>query len=127
MMQWRFFFACMTCLSLISLTTFAQQARREVKWNHPDGPKISGVEHGSFHSPSMETEVGYNVYLPEGYAGSNRKDVWHSADGVLWHEVPNTPWKARHAASVFVHDDALWVAAGNNMESDVWKPTWKKK
>jgi hypothetical protein len=22
---------------------------------------------------------------------------------------------------VFVYDDALWVVAGNNMESDVWR------
>jgi hypothetical protein len=35
--------------------------------------------------------------------------------------MPKTPWKARHAASVFVHQGALWVGAGNNMESDVWK------
>ncbi len=49
------------------------QQRREVKWNNPDGPKISGVEHGSFRSPSMEVEVGYNVYLPPGYAGGNTR------------------------------------------------------
>ena len=51
----------------------------------------------------------------------NRNDVWYSDDGVRWQEVPNTPWKPRHAASVFVHDGALWMVAGNNMESDVWK------
>ena len=31
------------------------------------------------------------------------KDVWHSANGTNWHEVPDTPWKPRHAASLFVH------------------------
>jgi hypothetical protein len=61
------------------------------------------------------------MWVMEGYFNSNRNDVWHSADGVTWHEVPNTPWKPRHAASVFVHDDALWMVAGNNMEPDVWK------
>ena len=59
----------------------------------------------------------------EGYAKGNRNDVWHSADGVTWHEVPKTPWRPRHAASVYVHDDALWMVAGNNMFSDVWKLT----
>ena len=48
-------------------------------------------------------------------------DVWHSSDGIVWHEVKNTPWQPRHAASVFVHDQALWMVAGNNMEPDVWK------
>jgi len=59
----------------------------------------------------------------EGYHenGGNRNDVWCSADGVTWTQLPNTPWKPRHAASVFVHDNALWIVAGNNMESDVWK------
>ena len=58
---------------------------------------------------------------PQCGARGNRKDVWYSADGVNWYEVPNTPWPPRHAASVFVHENALWMVAGNNMMSDVWK------
>jgi hypothetical protein len=63
------------------------------------------------------------LWVMEGYHkdGGNRKDAWHSADGVNWEEVPDTPWKPRHAASVFVHADHLWMVAGNNMESDVWR------
>lgn len=63
------------------------------------------------------------LWVLEGYAepDGNRKDVWHSEDGARWTEVPDTPWAPRHAASVFVHDDALWIAAGNNMEPDVWR------
>ena len=48
-------------------------------------------------------------------------DVWYSANGTHWQELPDTPWNPRHAASVFVFDDALWIVAGNNMEKDVWK------
>jgi len=63
------------------------------------------------------------LWVMEGYhaQGGNRNDVWHSRDGVHWIELPGTPWKPRHAASLFVHGDALWMVAGNNMESDVWK------
>lgn len=61
---------------------------------------------------------GYN---PDGVLKGNQNDVWHSADGVTWTEVSNTPWKPRHAASVYVHQNALWMVAGNNMEPDVWK------
>lgn len=63
------------------------------------------------------------MWVMEGYHknGGNRKDVWHSADGVNWTEVPNTPWLPRHAASVFVHDNGLWMVAGNNMTPDAWK------
>jgi len=65
------------------------------------------------------------MWVLEGYnaASGNRRDVWYSADGVNWHELPDTPWAPRHAASVFVYDDALWMVAGNNMSPDVWKLT----
>jgi N-acetylneuraminic acid mutarotase len=65
------------------------------------------------------------LWLLEGcsHPGGNRNDVWFSADGSHWKELPNTPWAPRHAASVFVYDDALWMVAGNNMQSDVWKLT----
>jgi hypothetical protein len=66
-------------------------------------------------------------FLEQGKGRSgNRNDVWYSADGVAWHELPATPWRPRHAASVFVYNDALWVVAGKNMESDVWKLTRTK-
>lgn len=53
--------------------------------------------------------------------GTNRNDVWWSSDGKEWHQVPDTPWAPRHAASVFVHAGSLWMVAGNNMKPDVWK------
>jgi hypothetical protein len=51
----------------------------------------------------------------------NRNDVWSSADGTTWTQLPDTPWAPRHAASVYVFDDAVWMVAGNNMTSDVWR------
>ena len=44
-----------------------------VKWNSPPTSPLPGVEHGVLHSASMDQEVGYNVYLPAGYAESKRK------------------------------------------------------
>ncbi len=63
------------------------------------------------------------MWVMEGYTKGvgNRKDVWHSDDGVHWHEVPRTPWKPRHAASVFTFKNSLWMVMGNNMEPDVWR------
>lgn len=55
----------------------------------------------------------------------NRNDVWYSDDGIHWHELLDTPWKPRHAASVFTHDFGLWVVAGNNKGRDVWNDVWK--
>jgi hypothetical protein len=42
---------------------------------------------------------------------------------VTWYELPGTPRAPRHAASLFAHRGALWMVAGNNMTSDVWKLT----
>ncbi len=65
------------------------------------------------------------MWLLEGCnkASGNRRDVWFSADGENWQELPGTPWASRHAASVFVYHDALWMVAGNNMSPDVWRLT----
>jgi len=63
------------------------------------------------------------LWLMEGRCepGGNGNDVWFSSDGKHWEELPGTPWAKRHAASVFVYKNALWMVAGNHMESDIWK------
>lgn len=50
-----------------------QNQRPEVAWNNPDGSRPNGVEHRSYKSPSMDVDIGYNVYLPPGYAESNAR------------------------------------------------------
>ena len=57
--------------------------------------------------------------------GCASADVWFSADGEHWQKLPATPWARRHAASVFVFQNALWMVAGNYMGRDVWKLTRK--
>jgi hypothetical protein len=61
------------------------------------------------------------LWVLEGWRDGNRKDAWSSTDGIHWDELPGTPWAPRHAGTVFVHRDALWLAAGNNMQPDVWR------
>ena len=95
-------------------------------WSSADG--VSWTKH--LDAAPWETRQYHDVavfddrlWVLEGYykTGGNRKDVWYSADGVNWYEVPATPWKPRHAASVYAFKNGLWMVAGNNMESDVWK------
>lgn len=43
----------------------------------------------------------------------NRHDVWYSADGKNWAQLPHTPWSQRHACGVHVHRDALFLVAGS--------------
>ena len=94
-----------------------------IHWNHhPDAPWMPRQYHdvAVFDDKLWVMEGCYNA-AADGSLPTNRKDVWYSGDGETWTELPNTPWKERHAASVFVFENALWMVAGNNMESDVWK------
>ncbi|MFA6243819.1 MAG: hypothetical protein WC655_22950 [Candidatus Hydrogenedentales bacterium] len=93
-------------------------------WSSGDGKRWTRhLEHAPWH-PRQYHDVAVwdnKLWVMEGWNKTNRNDVWYSADGVTWNEVKDTPWKIRHAASVFVYNDALWMVAGNNMQPDVWK------
>lgn len=55
---------------------------------------------------------------------NNFDDVWYSADGAQWHKLETDHiWSPRHEKSVLVHDDSLWLIAGNAwpLVNDVWK------
>jgi endo-1,4-beta-xylanase len=42
-------------------------------WVNPPGEPVPGVLHRTFMSASMEREVGYQIQLPPGYEGSERR------------------------------------------------------
>lgn len=93
-------------------------------WSSADGSRWTRHLHESPWTARQYHDVAVfdgRLWVTEGYARANRNDVWYSEDGENWYEVPNTPWKPRHAASLYVHAGALWMVAGNNMEPDVWK------
>ena len=95
-------------------------------WSSPDGIQWERHVDSAPWPARQYHEVAVfdnRLWVLEGWNRSNRNDVWYSSDGVHWHELPNTPWAPRHAASVFVYGGALWMVAGNNMQSDVWRLT----
>lgn len=97
-------------------------------WSSADGVNWRCDSGAAEWHPRMYHEVAAwdeRLWVLEGWheLSTNRRDVWYSADGTEWTELPDTPWAERHAASVVVHDGDLWVVAGNNMTSDVWKLT----
>jgi enterochelin esterase-like enzyme len=57
-------------------------------WNHPPDQKIPGVQHSAFHSASMKVDVGFNIYLPPGYASrsAERFPVIYYLHGIKGHE-----------------------------------------
>lgn len=58
------------------------------------------------------------LWVIGGYNEDNLDGAWYSGDGVNWYSTPTT-WDPRHAASVWVHKDAVWLTGGGNV--DVWR------
>ena len=54
---------------------------------------------------------GYNASRGVNY---NANDVWTSADGKNWERSGDPAWNGRHAPSVQVLGDRIWLMAGNN-------------
>ena len=64
---------CTTLFCVCTSLTLSDPAHAE-NWNNPPGNLPTGVEHKTFTSASMKTEVGYNIYLPAAYAAEpNRR------------------------------------------------------
>ena len=71
-------------------------------------------------------ELRRAVMAGDDYDGKPFKnDVWYSTDGEHWVELPNTPWIERHAASVFVLNNTLFMMGGTPVGqatlNDIWK------
>jgi len=94
-------------------------------WSSADGVRWEcHIEHAAWRARQYHDVAVFDgrLWVLEGYQRTgNSNDVYCSSDGSSWGEVADTPWAPRHAASVFVYRDALWMVAGNNMTPDVWK------
>jgi endo-1,4-beta-xylanase len=60
------------CLAWLTVIWLGGRAVVAEDWNHPPKSLPAGVEHKTFHSKSMNIEVGYNIYLPPDYAGNDK-------------------------------------------------------
>ncbi|MGV3723011.1 MAG: alpha/beta hydrolase-fold protein, partial [Actinomycetota bacterium] len=75
-------FAPLMIVAALAAPAATQGRRAPVKWNNPEGRRIPGVEHHAFRSPSMDLEVGYNVYTPTSYSrGADRYPVIYFLHG----------------------------------------------
>jgi hypothetical protein len=94
-------------------------------WSSADGRDWRQHTAAAAWSPRQFHEVAAfdgRLWVLEGCdRNGNFRDSWHSANGVDWMQLPQSPWAARHAASLYIYHDALWMVAGNNMTSDVWR------
>lgn len=93
-------------------------------WNSSDGLNWTLVTSQAPWAKRQYVEVmAYDnaMWVIGGYDGTdNRRDVWYSSDGITWLELKDSPFMARHAASVFNYKQSLWVVAGN-----LWNDSWR--
>ncbi|MBN1293330.1 MAG: hypothetical protein JXB48_15935 [Candidatus Latescibacteria bacterium] len=97
-------------------------------WNSADGITWNCVTKGCSWDPRQHHSIAvFNnkmwVLAGHNYHGMDLgllNDVWYSTDGISWNELPGTPWSKRHAASVIVYKNSLWMIAGY-LVNDVWK------
>ena len=95
-------------------------------WSTADGVRWECHARNAPWLPRVYHDVAVfdgKLWLLEGQriGPGNGNDVWFSADGKNWEELPGTPWANRHAASVFIYHEALWMMAGCHMGRDIWK------
>jgi hypothetical protein len=94
-----------------------QQHMESAPWDPRQFHGVTVFDNKIWVMGGCNSKLGERQDLPIG----DRRDVWYSTDGIKWCELPGTPWKERHAASVFVYDDAMWMVAGSNLSPDAWK------
>jgi len=58
------------CWAVFSSNFLVADDRPFITWFNPPRNQQPGVEHKGYHSKAMNREVGYNIYLPPGYAAS---------------------------------------------------------
>ena len=74
----------------------------EIQWVNPPSETWPGVEHRTFRSAAMKTDVGFNIYLPPDYgAGKGRYPVVYYLHGRAGHESKHVQLSAHlHRAIV---------------------------
>lgn len=101
-------------------------------WYSTDGANwilaTSNMEAGDrrFHNSVVYDD---EMWIVAGYTSvptpGNKNDVWHSADGIHWTQLPESPWAYRHEVGLLVFGEKMYVLGGfgNVLYNDVWTYT----
>jgi hypothetical protein len=98
-------------------------------WNSPDGATWTQVTAAApwagrqFHNIAVFADKMWVIAGGTAADEGGSTDVWYSTDGENWVNLPDTPWTYRHAASVWVFQNALWFGCGSSaaVYNDIWK------
>ena len=106
------------CCVMAAGNLAAQSMPWDLEWQ-------SGAE---WSSRRNQAGVAFNnrLWVLGGNDGTNRNDVWSSADGITWtQETAAAQWSPRQDHAVAVFNNKLWVLGGNGggNQNDVWSST----
>ena len=101
-------------------------------WNSADGVNWTQVAASApwagrqYHNIAVFDNKIWVVAGGTAQSEGGSTDVWYSTDGHSWTNLAATPWVTRHAASVWVFQNALWLGCGSDatVYNDVWKMTY---
>ncbi len=99
-------------------------------WSTVDGARWTPVDESPPFSARYFHSVGVfdgRLWVIGGWGPDNLGDAWYTEDGANWYGASEPQFLARHSASLWVRDDAMFVGAGNAFDddarwvADVWK------
>jgi hypothetical protein len=99
-------------------------------WSSPDGLQWQKeLDSAPWEKRIWHSALVYKnrIWLLGGYQSEpeskNLGDVWYSCNGKDWKKLETKhSWSPRHALSVYVYKDRIWVVGGNSwpLKNDVW-------
>lgn len=91
-------------------------------WSSPDGTHWDREAAATPWTPRQYQSLASwdgKLWVISGYSAEGNQDgAWYSADGKNWYDT-ETPWGPRHASSVWVYKDAVWLSGGG--DHDMWR------
>ena len=112
--------------------TYDERTYTNDVWNSSDGVHWTQVAASApwsgrqYHNIVVFDNKIWVIAGATGLDEGGSTDVWYSTDGHTWTSLDGAPWGRRHAASVWIFQNALWLGNGSDtaLYNDVWKMTY---
>lgn len=111
------------CLYLLGGHIYQAKTYNDV-WKSVDGINwIRISKHSPWKAAGYSDAIVYDqkIWIVGGFVGrENINEVWYSDDAICWKQLKSEAFPSRHAASLVVYKNNLYIIAGN-LKNDVWR------
>jgi hypothetical protein len=116
------------CIYLFGGDNYQVKTYNDV-WKSEDGVNWNKI---SYHSPWKQAQFSDVIVYDQkfwivggSYGMKNINEIWYSKDAISWRKLDNEIFPSRHASSLIVFQNKLYIIAGN-LKNDVWEIYPKK-